>query len=469
MSSDDDDTRPRVPDDALSNDDRAELERLRAYVAAESNRSPRPRHGRGHALRWTGVAILIVLTGVLILGSVTARFARSQIFDTDRYVTTVAPLAADPAIQNELADKITDAVVTRVDIKALTADAVAAITENVGQLSDRPRATAALNTLPALVATQAEDYIHRAATDVVTSDQFAEAWDAANRRAHQALVRVIDGKTRPGVEVSDDGTVSISLKPVLATLRERLDARGFTAADRIPDLDAHFVLFHATELPKYQKWLRMLDRTANVLPWIALASAAGAVWLAPGRRRLRAFALVGVAGVVSMVLLALGLLIGRGVYLDSVPAETLSSPAATALFDTVIHPLRLSLRAVAVVGLVVAAAGYLAGPSHSARSVRSGCGRLLAFTRRRRAGAPNAVEVFVARYRIPLRLAVLAGAVLALVLWSYPTGLVVVGIVLVAGVLLLAIEVIARPAAAAETGSAAAVDPPTAGPPAASR
>ncbi|MEV5649481.1 hypothetical protein AB0L57_14635 [Nocardia sp. NPDC052254] len=462
MSTDNGDTRPRAPDDALSGDDRAELQRLRAYVAAESDRSQR----RGHALRWTGAALLLVLTGVLILGSVTARFARSQIFDTDRYVTTVAPLATDPAIQNELADKLTDAVVTRIDIKDLTADAVAALTDNVGQLSDRPRVTAALNSLPPLVATQAQDYIHRVATDLVTSSEFAEAWDAANRRAHEALVRVIDGKTRPGVEISDDGTVSISLQPMLATLRDRLDARGFTAADRIPDLDAHFVLFHATELPKYQKWLRALNRTANVLPWIALATAAGAVWLAPGGRRLRALALVGVAGAVAMVVLAVGLLIGRGVYLDSVPADTLSAPAAAALFDTVIHPLRSSLRAVAVVGLVVAAAGYLAGPSHSARSVRSGCGRLLAFARRRRTGTPGAVEVFVARYRIPLRLAILAGAVLTLVLWSYATGLVVIGIVLVTGVLLLAIEVIARPAVAAETASPT-TDPPAAEHPAA--
>ncbi|MEU6558868.1 hypothetical protein [Nocardia nova] len=454
MSSDADDARPRVPGDALSNDDRAELERLRAQVAAESNRP------RGHAPRWTGVVVLLVLSGVLILGSVTARFARSQIFDTDRYVTTVAPLAADPAIRGELADKITDAVVARIDIEALTADAVSALTADTG-LSDRPRVAAAVNSLPALAADQARDYIHRAATQVVSSDEFAEVWNAANRRTHQALVRVVDGTTRPGVEISDDGTISISLQPILATLKDRLDARGFTAADRIPDIDARFELFHATELPKYRTWLHTLDRVANVLPWIALATAAGAVWLAPGGRRLRAFALVGVAGAVAMVLLAVGLLIGRGVYLDSVPAETLSPPAAAALFDTVIHPMRVSLRAVAVVSLVVAAAGYLAGPSRSARAVRSGWTRLLTSVRGRRTAAPRAAEVFAARYRVPLRLAILAGAVLALVLWSYPTGLVVIGIVLVAGVLLLAVEVIARPAVAAGTDPAAA-DPPSA-------
>ncbi|MGW0056531.1 hypothetical protein [Nocardia nova] len=453
MSSDHGDARLGSSEQPLSADDRAELERLRAYVATRTSRR--------HVWRWTGVTILLVLTAILMIGSVTTRFVRSEIFDTDRYVTTVAPLATDPAIQNELADKITDAIVSRVDIKAFTADAVSALTENVGQLADRPRAVAALNSLPALVATQAENYIHQAATSVVTSDQFVEAWDAANRRAHDALVRVVKGETRPGVQVSDDGTVSISLQPILATVRERLDARGISFADKIPDVDAQFVLFHATELPKYQKWLRTLDRTANVLPWIALATAAGAVWLAPGGRRLRAFALVGVTGAVAMVLLAIAVVIARSAYLDSVPADALSPPAASALFDTVIHPLRVSLRAVAVVSLVVAAVGYLIGPSRSAHSVRAGFDRLLGSLRRRRERPPTVVETFAARYRTPLRLAVLAGAVLVLVLWPYATGLVVIGIVLVAGALLLIVEVLARQAMTAETVTEAEHPPAT--------
>ncbi|NKY87894.1 hypothetical protein [Nocardia veterana] len=442
----------------LSAGDRAELERLRAYVAARTDRR--------HVWRWTGVTVLLVVTAILMIGSVTTRFVRSEIFDTDRYVTTVAPLATDPAIRNELADKITDAIVGRVDIKAFTADAVAALTENADRLADRPRAVAALNSLPALVASQAENYIHQAATSVVTSDQFVEVWDAANRRAHDALVRVVDGETRPGVQVSDDGTVSISLQPILATVRERLDARGISFADKIPDVDAQFVLFHATELPKYQKWLRTLDRMANILPWIALATAAGAVWLAPGGRRLRAFALVGATGAIAMVLLAVAVVIARSVYLDSVPSDALSPPAAAALFDTVIHPLRVSLRAVAVVSLVVAAVGYLIGPSRSARSVRSGFDSVLGSLRSRRERPPTVVETFAARYRIPLRLAVLAGAVLALVLWPYATGLVVIGIVLIAGVLLLVVEVLARPALAAEKATDTTQSPTTEPPPA---
>ncbi|MGW4249206.1 hypothetical protein ACWELQ_42765, partial [Nocardia sp. NPDC004722] len=120
--------------DALSASERAELEGLRAA-------GPR-RHGS--ALRWTGVGLLLVLAGVLILASVVARFARGEVLDTDHYVATVAPLAAEPAIRDQLADTLTDAIVTRVDIEQLTSEAVAALTDNVAQVADRPRVSAAL-------------------------------------------------------------------------------------------------------------------------------------------------------------------------------------------------------------------------------------------------------------------------------------------------------------------------------------
>ena len=37
-------------------------------------------------VRWTGATILIVLSALLIVASVAARFARSEVLDTDRYV-----------------------------------------------------------------------------------------------------------------------------------------------------------------------------------------------------------------------------------------------------------------------------------------------------------------------------------------------------------------------------------------------
>lgn len=437
MTTDDPETEP--PDSAgpLSNDERAELERLRAGVT-------RPRR-RGHRLRWTGVAILLTLTGILLLGAVTARFARSEIFDTDRYVATVAPLASDPAIQSDLADQLTEAIVTHVDIEGMTAQALTALTDNVSQLADRPRISAALSNLPPLVAARAESFIHQTAQTLVAGDEFEQAWTAANRLAHQSLVGVVTGHTRPGVQVDADGTVSISLQPILATVRTKLDERGFAFADRIPDVDKRFVLFQATELPKAQRVVRALDRAANILPWIAAACIVGAICLAPGGFRLRALALAGLSGVLSMVTLGVGLIIVRSLYLDALPPDTMSPDAARALFDTVVTPLRTSMRAIATLALFTALAAYVAGPSHSARTIRIEFRRAITAIQRRGGDRkPTAAEEFATRQRTPLRLAVLTAAALALMFWSYPTAMVVVGIAATAALLLLVLETVGR-------------------------
>ncbi|MEU7138145.1 hypothetical protein ABZ942_01705 [Nocardia sp. NPDC046473] len=443
-----DNSAPERPDPRdtgpLTADERAELERLRAASTVRTHRFR-------HALRWTTVGILLTLMGVAVFGSVVARFCRSEILDTDRYVATMAPLGSDPAVHAELADRITTAILTRVDIEEVTAKALTALTDNLPQAADRPRVTDALRSLPPLVAAQAAALIHQTALSLVSSDQFEQLWVAANRRAHQTLVAALTGRQGPAIEVDDQGTVSISLQGVLTIVRQKLDEHGITFGDRLPDVDAQFVLFRSADLIKAQRAVRMLDRLANVLPWIALAAATGAVWLTPRKHRTRALALAGSSAALAMVVLAIALVIGRRVYLDAMPPEVLSADAAAALIDAVYAPLRAGLRAVLALGLIVAVASYLAGQSLSARAVRSGGARALAAVRSPRRGEPHAVETFAARYRVPLRWGIVAVAALTVAFWRFPTGLVVLGIAVITGVLLLAVELLARPSPKSET------------------
>ena len=68
--------------------------------------------------------VLVVLTAVLACATVPALFLRSEVLDTDRYVATVAPLASDPAIQAEIANKVTTQITEAVDIEGITRDAM---------------------------------------------------------------------------------------------------------------------------------------------------------------------------------------------------------------------------------------------------------------------------------------------------------------------------------------------------------
>ncbi|MET9029042.1 hypothetical protein ABZW96_26020 [Nocardia sp. NPDC004168] len=443
-----------APERRLSADERAELERLRAEVAAlrtEARGAP-PRVSRPprHAWRWTAVVILTVLVAVLAITTVLARFVRGEILDTDRYLSTVAPLGSDPALQTEVADTVTDEIFARVDIEGLTADALAALTDAVPATANRPRVDRAVEGLAPVITQQARGFVNDTVLSFVRSDQFEDLWVQANRAAHTALVGVLTGHVGPqSVTVDENGTVSLSLRTVIENVKARLIDRGFTFAEKIPAVDKQFVLFRSPELVRAQRAVDNLDKASAVLPWVTIAAAVAAIAAAPVGRRRRALAFVGLALAVGMLILAIALMIARAVYLDRMPPDVLSPDAATVLIDTVLVPLRTALRGVAVLGLVIAVGAYLTGGSASATVVRRDFGRAMdAVQRLRRSRPPNPVETWAFRARTALRCAIIGIAALLLVFWRYPTGLVVVWIVLGALLALLLLELLIRPARA---------------------
>ncbi|WP_072804221.1 hypothetical protein [Rhodococcoides yunnanense] len=467
--------------DALDESERAELIRLREEVATLRTRpheksrdeksgveksgvtaEPAVRAPRNR-LRWTAVTILLVLVAVLALASVTARFTRSQILDTDRYVSTIAPLGENPAIQGEVTNQITDEIFARIDVEGLTKEALTALTDASNVAANAPRLDQAVVGLAPVIAGQAQNFVHDTVGSLVASQQFEDLWIQANRAAHNALVAVMTGNYGlSSVAVDQSGTVSISLGTVIDNVKAALTERGFAFVDKVPSVDKQFVLFQSPELVKAQRAVAALDKASVILPWLGIACAAAAVAVAPSGRRLRTLSLAGLSIALGMLVLAIGLLVGRAIYLDSVPTDVLSPDAATVVIDTVLVPLRTSLRAVAALGLVIAIAGYLVGGSTSASVVRRGYGQALDYVRRSGSGRPpNEVERLAYQLRIPLRCLIIGIAAVLLMFWRYPTGLVVLWIVLCAALALVGLEVLLRPARASASAPDSTESPET--------
>ncbi|AZZ83848.1 hypothetical protein C5O27_18920 [Gordonia alkanivorans] len=438
----------------MSASERAELEQLRAEVATlrasadTGGTAPPETTKRRTTWRWVAVGILCVLVALLAILSVTSRFVRGEILDTDRYVTTVAPLASDPALQQEITNTVTDEIFTRIDVEALTASALNALTDAVPATETAPRVDRAIDGLAPVLAAQARTFVQQTVASLVESDQFETLWVEANRRGHTALVAVVTGEVGPSsVTVDESGTVSISLGAVIDNVKARLLDRGFTFAEKIPAVDKEFVLFRSPELVRAQRAVSALDTAADVLPWLAIACALGAVAAAPRGRRLRALSVVGLTLVLAMLTLAIALIVARALYLDDIPPDVLSPDAATAIADAVTEPLRLALRAVAVLGLVVAIGAFLIGGSASAVAVRHGFSRGLdSLQNLRRSRPANAFESAAYRARIALRAVVIGVAAVLLMFWDYPTGLVVLLIVMCGLIALLVVEIVIRPA-----------------------
>ena len=399
--------------------------------------------GPGSRQRWrTIVAVLLIVVGCVLapLAGV-AVWARNQVTNTDRYVRTVAPLAADPAIQAAIADQITTQVFTYLDVQGLTNQAVDALAER----GIRPQLADRLRGLAGPLASGIQSFVRTEVGKIVASDAFADAWVQANRVAHQALVKALTGQGDGAVTVAND-TVSVNLAPFIQTVKQRLVASGFGLAARIPEVNASFVLFDVKNLTRAQAAFNLLNTLGIWLPIIAIVLLGIGVAVAKDHRRALVGAAVGVA--VGMLVLALSLAVFRTIYLDAVPAAVLPHDAAAVAYDTLVAYLRLGLRAVLVLALVVAAGAYLSGPSTTAVRTRQ---RLTAGIGRLRGGAEQAgfrtgpVGAWVYANKQLLRIGAVTLAVLALVFWGQPTGKV---ILLLAGLLLVAlalIEFLGRP------------------------
>lgn len=413
-----------------------ELEGLRTRVAAlelERERAGPPRH-RGRSFL---AAVLITVGCLLAPLSVVAAWAADQVGDTGRYVDTVAPLAADADVQDAVAGRVTDALMTRIDLSALLTDVAPA---------DRPRLEKALGPLGDSLEGALRSFVHDKARAVVASDTFATVWTEANRRAHSAVDKALTGKGGGAVELTN-GAVTLDLAPVVDRVEQRLVDAGLKVAGRIPEIHTDITLIRSEDIGKVKTYMRVLQFLGNWLPVIAVLLIAAGVLLAVRRRRALVAGCLGAAAAAGV--LGIGLRVFRVVYLDALPADV-SQGAAGAVYDAMTHFLQTTVRMTVAVGVVIALAAWLTGPGRRAGLVRGLWAGGIAAVRSTADGAglrTGPVGPFVRRRRTWITWVLVAASLLVYLLWSHPTGWVVVGIALCLLFLLAVVEFLAaRPA-----------------------
>jgi hypothetical protein len=435
-------------DEALTSDERAELERLRAETAELHKQQAGA--SRRRRISWrTPVAVLLIFLGCLLAPeAVLGVWAANQVSDTGRYVANVEPLIHDPAIQNALTDKITNQITSRLNVTGV-------INQASAQLDSKglTRISSLLNTFGPQIASSVTGFIHSTVHSVVSSPAFAAAWVQVNTVAHGQIVKVLSGQGNSSISVSN-GQVVIGLGPFIDIVKKDLVARGFTLANSIPAINPTIPLFEARNLERAQSGYRLVNNLKIVLPILTLLLIAAGVYVARSHRRALIGAGLGFA--FAMLFLGVDLQIFRSIYLNSVPSNVLPSDAAAALFDTFVRFIKDGLRGLLVVGLVVAAAAFFTGPSTTAMRTRSGFASGLGWIRHfgeRKGVSTGPVGQWTYAHRKGLRIGAVALAALIFVFWGQPTAAVVIVIVVVLLVVLGLIELIGRPSAQPQTAS----------------
>jgi hypothetical protein len=382
------------------------------------------------------VVTLLVIACILAPIAGVSVWAKNQVLNTDRYVRTMKPLASNSAIQTTIADNVTNTLFENVDVRTTAQQALP------------PRA----QFLAGPLGNGLRTFVKNATLTFLASDAFQRLWVELNRRAHEQLVKVLTGQGK--VVQTANGRVEINLAPVLARVETRLHNRGIDVFDHIPpeSIKTNFVILNSEQLQKAQRGVRLLKTLSIALPLIVLALFAAAIALSERRRRTLIQAGLGLAA--SMAVLGILLTIGRSVYLNYVTGPNLPDDAASALYDTIIHYLRLGLRIIAAGGLIVAAGAWVSGPSRRAVSIRSHFGSAIGWAQGETGAAASPFGHWVASNKKALRIAAILVPLGIALLWNSPSVTVLIVLGVIAVVLLLLIELFGRaPAAPSEVGT----------------
>jgi hypothetical protein len=373
------------------------------------------------------VATLLIILGVLSLVlAPLAIWGRNLILNTDRYVSTVSPLASDPAVQGAIITAVNKQVESNLDVSGL-----------VGSVLP-PKATSAL--APAL---QSAVYglVNDVTTRFVESDQFQKIWNTMNRTAHTQIVNILTGKKLANSTVYvKQGKVELDLGQVVDNVKARLVSSGLSVASKVPPVGATIEIAEVKGLTKAQSLVRALNTIADWILVVGLALVALGAVIARNHRKAVLRAAIGLG--VGMIVIGLGLAIGRSIYLNNIPTSVLPRAAAGSIYDTLVRYFRWGIRIVFVIALLVVLGLWVSGPGKQAAAFRHWCAKAW----RRGGEGAEAAAPFVARNANVFRVAIvlLGGLVLILASASITTFIVIAVIV---ALLLLAVEGLRRLAA----------------------
>jgi hypothetical protein len=171
------------------------LGRLRSWVAP-------PTPGPGTRLRRWMVLLLVVLASAGVLGSAVALWTHSLLFNTDRWVATVGPVAKDPQVTHDLSIYLTDKAVEATDLETRVTDALP------------PNA----QFLAPAITDAASGFVQKRMEERLNQPETYDLWLKLNRFAHERLVAVLEGDSTY-IQLNGD-EVQLNLVPLIAKAME---------------------------------------------------------------------------------------------------------------------------------------------------------------------------------------------------------------------------------------------------------
>ena len=235
------------------------------------------------------VPILLMLASLALFTGAFAVWVNRQALNTENWTTTSSELLADEQIQAALGPYQVDQLFTNVDVTGAI----------------QQRLPSDLQVLAGPATAGLRQLADRAAPKVLARPRVQDAWVTANAAAHEQLLRIINGggpivSTESGVVTLDlnalvtELAADLGMSSQVAAAQEKLRGPAGDAAKAqlerrldltVPDTSGKLEIMRSGELKTAQDVVGAVKSLAIVLPTLAIALFALAIWLARGRRR----------------------------------------------------------------------------------------------------------------------------------------------------------------------------------------
>lgn len=296
------------------------------------------------------VKALVVLGSVLAFLSVFAIWTERQALNTSDWVKTSGKLLHNAKIRAAVGEYLVDQLYENVNVeKELKEVLPSQVKELAGPAAGGLRQVAG-----------------QGAEKVLETSTAQSLWEDANRTAHEQLLAVLENKKE--AVSTENGNVSLNLGSLLTNLANQIGIGG-SLAEKLPPDAGQIEILRSDQLRTAQNIAVAIKGLALLLSILTLLVFALAIYLSrDGRWVTVLFCGIGLiaAGFASIVFRH----IAGGIVVDQLVSAESAKPAAEAAW-TIATSLMISIATtVIVVGVLFAAAGWLASPTGAARSVR---------------------------------------------------------------------------------------------------
>jgi hypothetical protein len=301
------------------------------------------------------VWVLFALATILLFVSSLTVWSKRQLLDDDAWAHSSTQLLANDEVRGAIAQKLSDALFQRVDVEAQLRE----------RLPAQRKGTAAV-----LAAALQNTVVPTAADRLLQRPRVQALWENANKRAHAAVLRVLEGKDlgKNGNISTANGEVTLDLRPAITRLATRLGLEDKLKANADPTA-GQLVIMKSSQLSAAQTAVKILKALSSLLLIAVVALYALAIYLAQGRRRL----LLGATGaslvLVGLVIASLRRFLGGAIVDALVKTEANKQPVRViwSLETTVLRDIAVIL---VVYGALVLLATALAGSNRVAVAFR---------------------------------------------------------------------------------------------------